>query len=145
MFTPKIFMPVNIHPWKYPPCPPCPCPFLADIIPCPSVYDLWGLTWSWDDIKGLYSNLKVMTDRQTNKKTYFQLVDTISLGRRGRVKTGDVSFGFGLCLRLRLCLCLCLCLACVCGGGFCGANKAIGPSLNTTLPLASFLASFTWC
>ena len=27
----------------------------AAIIPCPAVYDMFGLAWSWDDIKGLYS------------------------------------------------------------------------------------------
>ena len=36
----------------------------ADIILCPAVYDMWGLAWSWDDIKGLYSK-SWSDDRQT--------------------------------------------------------------------------------
>jgi len=54
----------------------------GDIILCPAVYDLWGQAWSWDDIKGLC--LKSWSDdRQTDKQTDVQLVDSIPFCRRG--------------------------------------------------------------
>ena len=45
------------------------CQMTADIILCPAVYDMWGLTWSWDDIKGIYSK-SWSDDRQTNKQIF---------------------------------------------------------------------------
>ena len=43
----------------------------ADIILCPSVYNMWGLAWSWDDIKGLYS--KSWSDDRQERWQIFNL------------------------------------------------------------------------
>ena len=45
----------NIH-WVFEALCICLCrQMTADTILCPAVYDMWGLAWSWDDDKGLYS------------------------------------------------------------------------------------------
>ena len=52
---------------------------IADVILYPMMYNMLGPTWFWDDLKALdwkcWSD-DVRTDKQTDRQTEFQLVDS---------------------------------------------------------------------
>ena len=66
---------------------------IADVILFPMMYNMWGLTWFWDDLKAPY--WKCGSDYlRTNKQTEFQLVDSTPPAGGVAWKVGHiVSFG----------------------------------------------------
>ena len=63
---------------------------IANVLLFPMMYNMWGLTWFWDDLKALYWKCwsdDGMTDRHTDRISTCRLDPS---SRRSRVKTKHV-------------------------------------------------------